>query len=253
MKRNISKKGSVTLEAALILPVLVLGILALGYYINVYAVMENVAYSVIEETALMASKAYIAKDASFFKAVTSQRIQSENPGIRNLKICDVQYLYGDGEQEDLISMTVKYQILIDFPMGFDHVVDVELPIKCRGFTGTQKQGDPMSFEEMESEGEWESVWIFPDSGTKYHTSDCRYVKANAREMVLTNTLMKQYAACSLCEPSSLAIGSYVYCFTDSGKVYHRASCKLVDRYVVEINKEDAQKQGYESCSKCGGG
>lgn len=253
MKRSINKKGSVTLEAALLLPILVLGVLSLGYYINVYSVMENVAYSAIEETALLASKAYIVDQAPFFTTSMKQRILSENPGVKNLEIENFRYLYDDGVQDDVISMTVKYQIVLDFPMGFDHTIDIELPIKCRAFTGKNKRGDVMSFEEMESEGQWEPVWIFPESGEKYHSENCTYVKANAKEMVLTSSLMKQYTACSLCKPQSMAIGSYVYCFEKFGSVYHRASCKSVDKYVIEINKEDALRKGYEPCSKCGGG
>ena len=214
---------------------------------------ENTAYCVTEETALLASRAYITNQAPLFRSQLKQRISEDNPASENLQITGFRYLYEDGNLDNLISASVAYQIRLNMPAGFEHTVDLDFRLKCRGFTGIRKQGEPMTVEELESEGQWDPVWIFPESGQRFHSETCTYVRANAREMVLTRELMQQYAACSLCKPASLPIGSFVYCFVDSGSVYHTDSCRQVDKYTIEINREDALQKGYTPCSKCGGG
>ncbi|MBR5488061.1 MAG: hypothetical protein IKV72_00015, partial [Firmicutes bacterium] len=138
-------------------------------------------------------------------------------------------------------------------LGFNHKLGLDNNVKCRGFTGIEKAGSPMTFEEMESEGLWDPVWIFPMSGEKYHSSSCTYIRVNAKEMVLTAELKTRYDPCQLCVSDRIPIGSYVYCFTEGGTVYHEYSCRQVDRYAVEINKEEAVTKGYGPCSRCGGG
>lgn len=253
MRHVTDKKGYVTVEAALFLPIFVLAVVSLVYYINAYSIAENAAYSAIEETARLASKASVVRTAPGFTSVMKSRIKADNPSVENLKVGKFRYLYWDGYRDDMISVSVEYDLELQLPLGFDHTIHQKCNLKCRGFTGSIKTGSPMSFEEMETEGIWEPVWIFPMSGEKYHNKMCTYVKANASEMVLTGDIKDKYAPCPLCEADGIPVGSYVYCFTANGTAYHRGNCRQVSRYTVEINKSDAVDKGYKPCSKCGGG
>ncbi len=98
-----------------------------------------------------------------------------------------------------------------------------------------------------------TVWVFPVAVERYHVVDCPYIKVNARQMLLTDSIRRRYEACSLCDPQGLPNGSLIYCFPRAGKVYHRASCTQVDRYVVSMSVTEAEKKGYTPCSKCEGG
>lgn len=253
INRSISRRGYITLEAAIFLPVFIIAILALGYYIKVFCIMENVSYSIMEETASLAAKSYVTQSAPMFESQLENRIIKDSPDIEDLKIKKVRYLYYDGDLDNMISVSIGYCIDAGFPLGMDHSIEMTSRVKCRGFTGLKKTGNPMSFEEMESVGTWEPVWIFPMSGEKYHEENCTYVKSNAREMVLTRDLKKRYSPCSLCDGESISIGAFVYCFIENGTVYHRASCRQINRYTVEVNKSEAINKGYVPCSKCGGG
>ena len=253
MKLVTDKKGYVIAETAIFLPVFILAVVSIMYYINVFSVIENVSYSVVEETAKLASKAGVVKTAPGFQSVLKSRIRTENAAAEDVKIRGFRYLYSEGNIDDIISVKTGYDMELQLPLGFDHKIELVSGVKCRGFTGIRTSGDPMTFEEMESEGSWDPVWIFPMSGEKYHTFTCTYVKANARQMVLTGDLKKKYGPCSICEASGIPVGSYVYCFTENGSVYHRSSCRQVSRYTIEIDKSDAINKGYKPCSKCGGG
>ncbi|MPN26874.1 hypothetical protein SDC9_174300 [bioreactor metagenome] len=104
-------------------------------------------------------------------------------------------------------------------------------------------------EEMEDS---EIVWIFPVAGEKYHKKECPYIKVAATQTILTKSVKKKYKPSSLCNSRNLKKGSLVFCFYNSGQSYHSPNCPTVDRYVIEIEKSDAIKQGYSPCLKCGG-
>ena len=247
------KKGYITLEAAIFLPIFIVAVLTLGYFIKIYSTVENVAYAVIEETGRIASHAYSVKSVPLFRGSLESRISSENKQISKIRVEEFQYLYSDGYQDDLISAGCRYEIKIALPLAMAETAERKNQVKCRGFTGEKKRSEAMPFEEMEREGTWDPVWIFPMSGKKYHSQECRYVRKNARQMVLTSVLKKQYRPCELCRSGNLPIGGYVYCFTETGYAYHRENCKKVDKYTIEIDKEEAQQKGYRPCSLCKGG
>lgn len=249
----VTKRGYVTLEAAIILPVFILAVVSLMYYINILSIQENIFNSTLDEASRLASKASVVKTAPGFKSVVIKRIKSENEAIDYAKIENFRYLYFDGDLSNMIAIDSKYRVDLNLPADFAHGYPIDVLIKCRGFTGIRKKGDVMTFEEMESEGIWDPVWIFPMSGEKFHDSGCSYVKANAREMVLTREIKNKYNACKLCDASSVVTGSFVYCFEKNGTVYHRETCKQVERYTIEVNREEAVGKGYKPCSKCGGG
>jgi hypothetical protein len=248
-----TKKGYVTLEAAIILPVFILAVVSLMYYINILSIQENVFNTTLDEASRLASKASVVKTAPGFKSVVIKRVQSENAAINYAKIDKFKYLYFDGDLNNMIVIDSDYRIDLSLPAGFAHGYPINVRIKCRGFTGVRKNGDTMTFEEMESEGNWDPVWIFPMSGEKFHDAGCSYVKVNAREMVLTGMLKNKYDACTLCDAATVTTGSYVYCFEENGTVYHRETCKKIKRYTIEVNREEAVGKGYTPCSKCGGG
>ena len=46
-------------------------------------------------------------------------------------------------------------------------------------------------------------------------------------------------------------GAVVYYFR-YGEAYHEAGCSTIEKYVVNMDRRDAEKRGYLPCSKCGG-
>jgi len=251
--KHVTKKGYIVIEAAIMLPVFILAIVSLMHYINVLSVQENIYNSTLDEASRLASKASVVKVAPGFSSVIKERVREENPAVSEMTIKKFKYLYFDGDLDNMIVLDGKYYMNLKLPITFGHSYPINVRVKCRGFTGVKKKGKPMSFAEMESEGEWLPVWIFPTSGEKYHTPGCTYVKANAREVVLTGQLKKKYNSCSLCDSDAVSIGAFVYCFEENGTVYHKDTCKQVTRYAIEINKTEAVDKGYTPCSKCGGG
>ena len=86
MKQDINKKGYFTLEAAIVLPIFVIGILSIGYCMKIFSTAETITYSMMDETGHLAAQAYGKPVAPGFPAVLKQRIREENERIRHIKI-----------------------------------------------------------------------------------------------------------------------------------------------------------------------
>ena len=84
MKPAINRKGYVIVEAAIFLPIFVLAVVSIMYYINIFSIMEGVSYSTVEETARLASKAKVVRVAPGFSATVKSRVRSDNPAAESV-------------------------------------------------------------------------------------------------------------------------------------------------------------------------
>lgn len=248
-----TKKGYFTLEAAIFLPFFLIGILTLGYFIKIYSTAENITFSMIDETGHLAARAYKKPEALAFPQTIRHRLTQENRSLEQIQMAEFRYLYTEGPKDGLITAGCKYRIGLSLPVKLTDGVQMESRVKCRGFIGKKQEPDPMSFSDMEKNGDSKIVWIFPMWGEKFHKETCRFVRVHPAQKVLTPALKSRYKPCRLCRPETLSAGSYVYCFSQAGSVYHQNTCSMVEKYTIEIEKDDAVKKGYQPCKTCGGG
>jgi hypothetical protein len=223
------------------------------------SVEEKVFKSVADETRLLAAEAVAPVRLPFFKGDLSERITQENPyDILKTDISPFMYRvpYVDAATgkayTNIIGVSVDYDIKMRIPSFLKEKVIGSVCILSRAFVGQSNKGETISFSEMEKDDDSKAVWVFPRSGTKYHEENCRFVANEPREVILTSKVRNNYSPCKLCKPGSASNGSLVYCFTTSGKVFHKGSCNAVDKYVIEISEKEAKTKGYTSCSVCGG-
>lgn len=110
------------------------------------------------------------------------------------------------------------------------------------------------------------------TGTKYHSSNCRYLSKSKIPISLKDAVAKGFTACSVCggipdatsqseeskeqlspqEEKSTTQDVTVY-ITKTGKKYHAAGCRYLSKSCIPISLNDAISQGYTPCSVCGGG
>lgn len=247
-----TERGAMTLEAVLFLPVFILAVMTLVGFIRMIGVHEKVTHAALDETNRLIAEAYAVKTPVGFAGRIEGRIKDENPKIREVTVSKFGYLYRDLYGSGIISFQLNGKAEMHMPLDFGQTYEMENRFKCRGFIGKQNRTAVLSFDEMEREGNSEIVWIFPMSGKRYHGEACIYVKNNPRQQVLNQRIRRQYEPCKLCKPEGLMNGVFVYCFPKTGEVYHKADCKVIDKYTVEIEREHAVEKGYTPCSKCGG-
>ena len=134
------------------------------------------------------------------------------------------------------------------PLRFEY----EDTIRYRDFVGLRYRKDTLGAEGLERGSDSAEVWIFPQSGKRYHKENCTYVKAAVHSCILTETVRRNFSECKLCDSGELPTGSIVFCFKSNDSCYHRGNCRTIKKYVIPIDREEAEKKGYTPCSKCGG-
>ena len=251
-KKLLSKKGSFTIEAAIFLPIFLIAVLTVSYLVKLIAIQENVFHSLSDEIRNVAAEAEVLPYPLFFEQDVLKRIEEENQGeIKNLRVSSFFYRIDQGNYSEQIKVNLKYDIGVRLPKAVINLIPVSDTIICRAFVGADNSKKPMSIEDIEGDKNSCLVWIFPKSGTKYHKESCTYVSSYPKEMPLNESLRRKFDPCKLCGAKNLSNGSLVYCF-QYGDVYHQGSCSTVDKYVISIEKDEAESRGYTPCSKCGG-
>jgi len=222
-------------------------------------ISEGVHHSLADE----AHRVMADPGTMYVPAVNEQRItgriDSESRGeargiqTRVLPIHSIGVSKGGSVFTHIIAMSATFDTPLKLPRLFLNEVQGERTVLCRAFVGKTHKGPVKPFDEMEKNDGGTMVWVFPRAGERYHGERCSYIANNPREVLLNSYIRSRYSPCKLCKPAGRKDGTLVYCFETSGKAYHTGDCTIVDRYVIEKSKEDAEKQGYTPCSRCGGG
>ena len=249
MRRN-TKRGFLSLEAALFVPIFVVSVLTFGYLIKAAIAEESIMNIMAEEARKISLYSYNIKAEPVYAIGLQARLIDKNKEIGDAYIETFRYLYKHSGKEDLIGIRVSSNVRIKLPIVFHDSVDVSNTIFFRAFTGKEFKSDDHDFDDMGKEEESKIVWVFPIAGEKYHEIDCGYINVAAKQATLNSAILKKYKPCAHCEAKGLSLGSVVYYFASSGEAYHTGSCFIVDRYVIPIEEEDAIKIGYTPCSKC---
>jgi hypothetical protein len=251
VKQN-TKKGSYTLEAAIFLPLFIVGIMTLGFTIRMISAAENISFAATDEARLAAGYAYNIPIAPLFSNKLQTRLVDENRDISSVEVQEFRYLYPSGNYDGLISFRVNYWIGTGLPLGMIEGMEVSQHYRCRGFIGRTEQGSPLGFDEMERNLSAYIVWVFPDGGKKYHTKSCTFVASYPIQIVLNEEIRNRYEPCPKCGSGDSKNGSLVCCFPTYGEAYHLQSCPTVDKYIISMEQNQAEARGYTPCLKCGG-
>ena len=186
------ESGSVTLEAAILLPLFIVGILTLGFSIKIIFADENIGFAASDEARVLGEEAYNIPIAPFFKNNLEKRILKENKHAAAVKVKYFSYLYSQDGVDGLISFQVTCWMESGLPLGMKRGMELKENIKCRGFIGRTAASQPFTFDEMEKNDQSNIVWIFPDGGERYHQNDCTYISSYPLQMVLNESLRSQY-------------------------------------------------------------
>lgn len=252
------KKGFLTVEAAIFLPLFIAGVLTFAYLIRFMAVEEAVFHSFTDEARVISAEAERKPlEIPFFERQTFElrlkdRLYDENgDNISAVDIDQFLYLYQIHGMTGMISMDLNYEVNIKLPIPFRKSLPVSESLMFRGFIGREETADPIPFEEMEREKPSDPVWIFPRSGERYHGENCTYIISKPKQLVMSAQIRRDYGPCGICDSRGLPDGRLVYCFR-TGQSYHTGNCPTVDKYVIRTEKEEAVRKGYTVCLKCGG-
>lgn len=230
-----TKKGSYILEASISLPIFMIGVLLLSSIITITARCEGANFMLCDEA-----------EKLMFLPLAAQSVEDR---IREEDKLDEVSIY----TKDGINKTKTLGMIAN--IGPKSVFDLNSKVRFteevvyRPFVGNTRSALPeTAFGIAES---YHAVYIFPSSGKKYHKKSCTYVNSYASRVKLSADIKEKYRACRLCGSSKAKLGDMVYLF-EYGDDYHLRNCPTIDKFVMEIDIEDARERGYTPCSKCGG-
>ena len=163
-----STKGFYTVEAAIFLPIVLLAVLSLGYFMRVEGTWENCIHGAADESMLIASRSYDGVSYLNTGSRIKKRITNDNPELGSLDIRNLRLMYNDGTSDKLTSYTIHASTQLSLPMGFQRDFQMDFKIKYRGFVGAETAGTPLGITGLETSEPQSPVWIFSVSGEKYH-------------------------------------------------------------------------------------
>ncbi|GHU67205.1 hypothetical protein AGMMS49983_18030 [Clostridia bacterium] len=252
------RRGSIAVESAIILPLFIIGILTLGCLIKFTMAGEGVFHVLADETGKFTAE--LASPLGISAYEKDVRTRAERESLGDVSGADVKGLYhipyigkNGNVYTNLVGVSVTWETPIKLPRLTSEDLVGQATILSRAFVGGSNSGTALPFSEMEQNDSGGMAWVFPRAGERYHTEHCSYIENEPQEVLLDRRIRSQYQPCELCGAQTAHDGDLVYCFPRSGRVFHTGDCYLVERYVIEIDREDAKKQGYTACSKCGGG
>ncbi len=200
MKIIRNRRGSYIAEAALTLPVFILCVIALSLIVRIIAVCENIGFV----TAAEARDISLAKVSLCTEKNIEKRVCEENPRLTDFRITNLDYLYSDGNIDDLIGINSRSIFTVENPIGIYGQIEFTEGLLLRGFTGAERREEPLSEEDFTDYEKSQPVVVFPRYGIRYHVKTCRYVRQEydgqeyRMEMELEDAKLKGYTACMIC-------------------------------------------------------
>ena len=134
-----NRKGSYIAEAALTLPVFILCVTALALIIRVIAVCENIGFV----TAAEARDISLARISLCTEKNIEKRVCEENPRLTDFRVTNLDYLYSDGNIDDLIGINSKSIFTVENPIGIYGQIEFTEGLLLRGFTGAERKEEPL--------------------------------------------------------------------------------------------------------------
>ena len=257
-----SLPGTLTVEAAIIVPFFLFVMISIMQFGNVMGTAVRFGNSLAETSKIIAASAYVSRyggdtdgvsefaAGALSAAFAHGRVLSQagnSPAVKNTNLALSSFL----QEDETIDLIMTYQLRSPLSV-------VKLPgnffIQCarvRAWTGRIPPEYGEKKEDEEAEGEY--VYM-TQTGSVYHEEpECTHLKLSIREVdssalgMLRNNNGGIYHSCEKC--GGLAQEGRVY-ITGEGEKYHSSlSCSGLKRTVRQVRKNDLSAK--RACSKCG--
>lgn len=255
-------KGTLTVEAAIVLPLFLFAMIAAMQYGAVMETAVKFGSSLAETGKTMAAAAYMTKyggdtegasgaAVGILSAAYAQGRAVSQAGdvsaVKNINMLQSSFLQ-DG---DMIDLVMTYQIRS--PVGL-----VKLPgnlflqrVRVRAWTGRITQGEGGDSEG--EDGETDCVYVTA-TGTVYHEDpECTHLRLSIRTVdaqeleTLRNNNGAIYHNCEKC--GGARGGGAVYITNEGNRCHSSLNCSGLKRIVRQVAREDLGNM--RACSKCG--
>ena len=277
-------KGSLTVEASLIMPIFLYAILAFLYFIQIFTLQEKLQSALTQMGMSLAKSSYFYKDFNevtemleFDKSIIPKEILPDldsvtDQVISNLGLSIFAENYMDTEminrscikggfegidffhsslhnEEGDLDIVISYQVSLPIQIFHFGELDLLQRVKVRAWTG---QEEAPLYSSENSLGD--HVYI-TQTGKVYHARmDCSHIKLSIRAVNgipydLRNDNGGKYYACESCTKGNEP-GNTVFYITNDGTRYHtKQNCSKLKRTVSKILRSEVGSR--TPCKRCG--
>lgn len=245
-----TSSGSMTVEAALAIPVFLFASLCLIYLLEIHAIQATVrmaahtaAKQTAEQMAVVPEMGASLFRSRFLRTAGTQRLDRSIISGGSGGICCGKTRINAQNQ---IEVCVEYKLRLPFPQFLGAPVRCEETFLVKGWTGYEKNGRGPD----ETEG---TIVYITDTATVYHTDyQCSHLQLSIQFVPaeslkgMRNYDGGRYHACEKCTGFLTMGGVYV---TDYGNKYHTSiRCGGLKRTVYAVPKSEVEGKG--RCSRC---
>lgn len=248
-----ARKGSITIEASLVLPVFVFAmflVLSLLNLLRFHMSLNEEIHQVVKEMAMEAYSDWDYSEGSV-KAEVLERIDEVVLNAAPIESVDaIDFSKTDLSNREIITVQADY--IGRLPYDFFHLFNYQFTAKCtmHSYIGYENGLFHKTIGEFENE---EYVYV-TETGTVYHRDlECSYLRLSIKETTvdevknLRNTSGHKYYACEKCGKNC---NGKIYITTD-GTAYHGSlGCSGLKRTVKCVPISEVS--GMKPCSRCGG-
>ncbi|EET60676.1 hypothetical protein BRYFOR_07138 [Marvinbryantia formatexigens DSM 14469] len=255
--------GSMTLEAACVLPWFLFAMLAIMQFFKVITVSSAVLAGMQDTAKDMAAYAYIRElGVSAGEGVAADLLTGGISAAyaKNSIERKASFSGDDGTlhlwkssfmKDDIIDLAVTYSVKNTYTPMPVPALKSALRARVRAWTG--RDGNGSSDADSSGEETEEETVIVTATGNVYHKDEnCTHIKLSIKSVSrdevrsLRNKSGARYTACERCSGS----GANVF-ITDYGTSYHSSlSCSGLKRTLMHVPLSELE--GWRACSKCGG-
>lgn len=254
-------RATLTVEAAVVLPLFLLAMIAVLQYAVVMETAVRFGTSLAETGKQMATAAYVERfggdigevpeiAAAALSATYAKRQlvsqAKDTSAVQKVNLLLSSFL----QEDDTIDLVLTYQIRS--PVGL-----IRLPgnfflqrARVRAWTGQDSGGDENA-EGDDSDGEY--VYV-TETGSVYHDDpNCSHLKLSIREVdkseldSLRNNSGGKYHNCEKC--GGAGVDGKVYITSDGDRCHSSLSCSGLKRTVRQVSRKELGDM--RACSKCG--
>ena len=251
LKMLTNKRGSILIEAAIVLPVFIIAVMVMSSVILMYACIEDCTFIAANELRRGAAEAVMANTSVAVPYRIRKEIEENHSQIHSAKLTDAGFRCRRWGIDELLLVDFSLRLRTKNPLGIKAEAEYDLALATRAYVGRERDESSMSAEEFMDE-DAEAVYIFPKRGEKYHAKGCTFLRAASTSAALTASIKRKYKSCPLCHSGRAENGALIYYFPSDGEDYHLPGCSALQRNYIEIDRGTAVKRGYTACSKCGG-
>jgi hypothetical protein len=283
---NNSCKASLTVEAALVMPLFLFALLSFLYFIQLFTLQEFIQSTITKMSLSMAKTAYVYEDfagmeevlnfdetilgaeieiglGDFAKSLVDQAIlklyakqyldvdrinhSCIRDGFKGISFRDSEIL----KEDDAIDIVVRYQVFL--PIKIFSFQDMEMlqRVRVRAWTGYEVAA---TYSLEEDNGKTAMVYI-TETGRVYHKSvSCSHIKLSVSAIAGLPTTQrndnggKYYPCEKCCEGELNPYGTY-YITSDGTRYHTKRDCSKIKRNVKEIPLSEVGNR--PACKRCG--